>query len=227
MSVHTLMDSYLDMQHPRIAIIDPNTLASLGLRSLLQTVMPMMRIDVFGSFAELEANGPDSYFHYFADMRIVLSHMAFFVERRVKTIVLSGAMDTEGSALGAFHTICVNQPEKALLRSLLMLEQHAHAHGRNLPPMEPPHGRGGHKRNYEAATDADGSPHAALSAREIEVMSLVARGHINKQIAGELNISVPTVVTHRKNVMAKLGMHSVSALTIYAVMHGYVDVNDI
>ena len=50
---------------------------------------------------------------------------------------------------------------------------------------------------------------------------------MNKQVADMLNISLPTVVTHRKNVMDKLGMKSVSALTIYAVMHGYVDVADI
>ena len=50
---------------------------------------------------------------------------------------------------------------------------------------------------------------------------------INKEIAERLNLSLPTVVSHRKNVMAKLGIHSVSALTIYAVMHGLVDVNEI
>jgi len=50
---------------------------------------------------------------------------------------------------------------------------------------------------------------------------------INKEIAGRLNISITTVITHRKNIMEKLGMKSVSALTIYAVMHGYVDINKI
>ena len=202
------------MQHhaviPLIAIIDPNTLAVLGLKHILQSVMPMMQVDAYGSFAELTANHPERYFHYFADMRVVLAHKAFFDECRHKTIVLTTpAADALG--IEGFHTICVGQTEKNLVRSILALEQHAHAHGRNLPPAAPP-----------AEANA-----AQLTKREIEVMTLVAKGLINKQVADMLNISIPTVVTHRKNVMDKLGMKSVSALTIYAVMHGYVDVADI
>lgn len=196
---------------PSIAIVDPNTLAVLGLTHLLKSVMPMMEIDAFASFAELEANHPERYFHYFADMRIVLAHMAFFQNMRHKTIVLANSAVDEASALGSFHTICTNQPEKQLLRSILMLEQHAHANGRNLPPVA-------HAHNENAVS---------LSSREIEVMSLVVKGYINKEIADQLNLSLPTIISHRKNLMSKLGLRSVSALTIYAVMHGYVDVNDI
>lgn len=196
---------------PSIAIVDPNTLAVLGLTHLLQSVMPMMEIDAYASFAELEANHPERYFHYFADMRIVLAHMTFFQNQRHKTIVLASSAVDDASALGSFHTICTNQPEKQLLRSILMLEQHAHANGRNLPPVA-------HVHNENTTL---------LSSREIEVMSLVVKGYINKEIADLLNLSLPTIVSHRKNLMSKLGLRSVSALTIYAVMHGYVDVNDI
>ena len=173
--------------------------------------MPMINIDAYGSFAELEANHPERYFHYFADVRIVLSNMSFFMSMRHKTIVLSSSAADDQQALGLFHTICVNQPPKQLLRSILTLEQHAHAHGRNLPPVP-------------VAAAATVSP---LSQREIEVLSLIVKGCINKEIADRLNLSLPTIVSHRKNLMAKLGVRSVSALTIYAVMHGYVDVSEI
>lgn len=66
-----------------------------------------------------------------------------------------------------------------------------------------------------------------MSTREIEVLSLIVKGYINKEIADKLHLSLPTIITHRKNLMAKLDIHSVSALTIYAVMHGYVGVNEI
>ena len=66
-----------------------------------------------------------------------------------------------------------------------------------------------------------------LSAREIEVLALVAQGFINKEIADKLNISLTTVITHRKNITEKLGLRSVSALTIYAVMNGYVELDKI
>ena len=64
-----------------------------------------------------------------------------------------------------------------------------------------------------------------LTEREVEVLSLVVKGLINKEIADALNISVTTVITHRKNIQEKLGVKSVSALTIYAVMHGFVSMD--
>ncbi len=196
------------LSRPKIAIIDPNTLAAVGLKQLLQNVMPIMTIDTFGSFAELEANNPDNYFHYFVSMNIVLENRQFFSEHRQKTIVLTLSLDTT-SQLSEFHSLCINVPENELVRSLLMLEQHAHRGGRNLPPMPQVLQR------------------KILSDREIEVMSLIVQGFINKEIADRLNIGLATVITHRKNIMDKLGFKSVSALTIYAVMHGYVDINKI
>lgn len=193
---------------PKIAIIDPNTLSALGLKAILQNVMPIMTVDTFGSLAELQANNPDSYFHFFTAMTVVVENMQFFMEHKRKTIVLTLSLDTM-SQLSDFKSLCINVPEKELVRSLLMLEQHAHGRGENLPPMPEILNR------------------KILSDREIEVMSLIVQGYINKEIAEKLNIGLATVITHRKNIMDKLGMKSVSALTIYAVMHGYVDINKI
>jgi DNA-binding CsgD family transcriptional regulator len=193
---------------PKIAIIDPNTLSVLGLKSILQHVMPIMTVDTFGSFLELSANHPEQYFHYFVAMNVVLENKTFFVENRRKTIVLTLSLDTT-SQLSEFHSLCINVPESELVRSILILEQHAHGHGQNLPSMP--------KILQQKI----------LSDREIEVMSLIVQGFINKEIADKLNIGLSTVITHRKNIMDKLGLKSVSALTIYAVMHGYVDINKI
>lgn len=193
---------------PQIAVIDPNTLAVLGLKNILLEVMPFASVETFGSFAELSANEPDHFFHYFVSMDILLSNRGFFAERRGKTIALTLAVSAS-SQLTGFHCLCVNVPEQQLIKSLLTLEQKAHANGRNLPPL-PQHDR-----------------QSPLSDREIEVMALVARGFINKEIADRLSISLSTVVTHRKNIMDKLGIRSVSALTIFAVTHGYVDINKI
>jgi len=193
---------------PKIAIIDPNTLSALGLKSMLQNVIPIMTVDTYGSFSELCANEPETYFHYFVAMSVVLENKAFFSEHRRKTIVLTLSLDTT-SQLSEFHSLCINVPEQQLVRSLLALEQHAHGKGQHLPEMP--------KILQQKI----------LSDREIEVMSLIVQGYINKEIAEKLNIALATVVTHRKNIMDKLGMKSVSALTIYAVMHGYVDINNI
>ena len=196
------------VNRPKIAIIDPNTLSALGLKSILQNVMPIMQVETFGSFAELDANDPEAFFHYFVAMNVVLENKAFFSEHRRKTIVLS-PLSSHHTPLKEFHSLCINVPEAELIRSLLSLEQHAHGHGQNLPPMP------------------KALQQTVLSDREIEVMSLIVQGYINKEIADRLNIGLATVVTHRKNIMEKLGFKSVSALTIYAVTHGYVDINSI
>ena len=195
-------------QRPKVAVIDPNTLAVLGLKQILQNVIPIMTVDTFGAMSEFLANHPEEYFHYFVSMNIVLENRAYFTEHRRQTIVLTLSLDG-GSQLSEFHSICINVPEKELVRSLLTLQQHAHPQGWNLPPLP---------RVLQQKI---------LSDREIEVMSLIVQGYINKEIADKLNIGLSTVVTHRKNIMDKLGMKSVSALTIYAVMHGYVDINKI
>lgn len=61
-----------------------------------------------------------------------------------------------------------------------------------------------------------------LSAREIDVLRQLAKGKSFKEIAETLFISVNTVTTHRKNISAKLGIKSVSGLTVYAMMNGIV-----
>ncbi len=66
-----------------------------------------------------------------------------------------------------------------------------------------------------------------LSPRENEVLRLVAMGYINKEIADKLNISINTVLSHRKNISAKLGIKSVSGLSVYAMMNGYISENDL
>ena len=193
---------------PKVAVIDANTLAVLGLKQLLLNIMPIMTVDTYGTMAELQANQPDTYMHYFVSMDIVLSNRAFFTERRRKTIVLTLSL-SDTSQLTEFHSLCINQPEPQLIRHLLQLEQHAHGQGQNLPPVPQILQR------------------KILTDREIEVMALIVQGYINKEIADRLHIGLTTVITHRKNIMEKLGMKSVSALTIYAVMHGYVDINKI
>ncbi|MDB5173828.1 MAG: DNA-binding response regulator [Phycisphaerales bacterium] len=59
-----------------------------------------------------------------------------------------------------------------------------------------------------------------LSAREREILQLVAEGRSSAQVAAMIHISVRTVDTHRYNVMQKLGIHSIAGLTKFAIAHG-------
>ena len=62
----------------------------------------------------------------------------------------------------------------------------------------------------------------ALTAREREILQLVAESHSTKEIAAKLEISSKTVDNHRTNIMRKLDLHNVAGLTRYALEHGIV-----
>jgi two-component system NarL family response regulator len=65
---------------------------------------------------------------------------------------------------------------------------------------------------------------ARLGTREREVLQLVARGDTSQIIAGNLFISVSTVDVHRRNIMKKLNLHNVAALTTYAIRNGLINI---
>jgi DNA-binding NarL/FixJ family response regulator len=66
-----------------------------------------------------------------------------------------------------------------------------------------------------------------LSNRETDVLICVAKGMTNKDISDMLNISVHTVITHRKNIVKKTGIKSVSGLTVYALLNNLVEESEI
>jgi DNA-binding NarL/FixJ family response regulator len=78
---------------------------------------------------------------------------------------------------------------------------------------------GGHARAEEF-----GLP--ALTAREREVLQLLAEGQTTKQVALTLGLSVKTAETHRSNLMRKLGLHNVSELVMYAVRNNIVSLGE-
>lgn len=198
------------MNHqPEIAIVEANTLTSLGLKTILERMIPMAVIRTFHSFGELTDDTPDMYAHYFISAQIYVEHNAFFLPRKRKTIVLAG--DSHQFQLSGVPILNIYQAEEQLVKDILKLHQHAHHDGYPVKDMPPTPPTTGHE----------------LSAREIEVLVLITKGLINKEIADKLSIGLTTVITHRKNITEKLGIKSVSGLTIYAVMNGYVEADRI
>lgn len=199
------------MYKPEIAIVEPNTLTCIGLKTILEKMIPMATIRTFRNFVELTDDTPDMYAHYFINAQIYVEHNVFFLPRKRKTIVL--ANDSPQFQLSGIPVLNIYESEEELVKDILKLHQHAHHHGypvKDMPaiPVTEPH-------------------QEILSSREIEVLVQITKGLINKEIADKLNISLTTVITHRKNITEKLGIKSVSGLTIYAVMNGYVEADRI
>ena len=75
--------------------------------------------------------------------------------------------------------------------------------------------------------DTDEPDTDPLSDREKEVLVCLSKGLKNNEIADTLNISVHTVITHRKNIVRKTGIKSVAALTVYAILNNLIEEKDI
>ena len=181
-----------------IAIVDSNILSALGLQQILKDMAPMVDIRIFVTFSEMEVAN-NQFVHYFVASRIYFEHSAFFRTRLQQTIVLvNGDMQIQGVA-----TLNVCQSEKMVVKSIITLQRQGHSDS-----------------SHRMSTD---NGIVQLSPREQEVTILLTKGLINKEIADRMNISITTVITHRKNIMEKLHARSLADIIIYAVMNGYVN----
>ncbi|MDR1880528.1 MAG: LuxR C-terminal-related transcriptional regulator [Tannerellaceae bacterium] len=182
----------------QIAIILSDTLQSAGLQSVLTDYFSPVEVSCFPSFAAFSPN-TDDYDYYFIRSETFILNMDFFLPRRAKTVTLIHDAEAATQQPSGVHTINVKASQEGIierLRQIFSVEGH---------------------HTGEKSKD--------LSAREIDVLQLIAAGCTNKDIADRLNISLNTVLTHRKNITAKLGIKTVSGLTFYAIMNGFTSVN--
>lgn len=83
------------------------------------------------------------------------------------------------------------------------------------------------KMNEFSQSEVTKKDDVELSKREIDVLVAVAKGMMNKEIADLMNISIHTVISHRKNITRKTGIKSVSGLTVYALLNNLIDESDL
>ncbi|MDR2118339.1 MAG: LuxR C-terminal-related transcriptional regulator [Tannerellaceae bacterium] len=179
----------------RIAVILADTLQTTGLQSLLADYFPPVEIVSFPSFGHfMEIGGDFNYFFTHADTFIL--NADFFLPRRTRTVVLT-ADRTEAPAAG-YNCISACASGEIIIEQLQQFF------------------------SVEENNDTSSERSKELSARETDVLKLVVQGSINKDIADKLNISLNTVLTHRKNITAKLGIKTVAGLTFYAIMNGLI-----
>ena len=202
---------------PSIAIIDANTLEAAGLKYILNDIVPKVTVSMFKNVDDLQQamQAGEQFVHFFATSQAVVEDSAFFLAHPRQTIVLT-TQPACGQLLGHFHCLSTNMMEHDLIKAVLHLHQMAHG------------GPAGASPHHGNLPEQEITGHAIeISPREQEVLALVARGFLNKEIADQLCISLPTVISHRKNICEKLHLRSVSSLTIYAVTHGIVRIEDI
>ncbi len=195
-------------RRPEMAIISENTLSAMALRSLLSDVVPGIDVVCYRSIDEYREAQP-IVAHHFVSASVAFHNPELFQPLMRRTIVI-----TEGAAtpfsLSGYRTIDATASESDIARAILEIHHAGH-------PMA----------HAEEPKNGDVEREQLLSVREKEVLALVVRGYINKEIADELNISLATVVFHRNNICEKLNTRSIGRLTIYAVLNNIVTLGEI
>lgn len=176
----------------KTAIIGLRSLETLGVRSVIHEISDVT-IDSFTSFAEFRSVAENAD-AYIVSSDVFAEYIDYFMPRKGRTLIVSSAKVTENA--GDVATLIFSNSDDTYIYEVI-------------------------KKLISSLKDED-TVAGELSQREKEVLRLIASGKINKEIADELCISVNTVITHRKNISAKLGIKSASGLSLYAMMNGII-----
>ena len=189
----------------------------IGLKSLLEDIIPFADILIFHDTRQLHSHTPATpFFHYFITSAAYNEDASFYNENRNKVILLADNTTSLNEHTNQFLKLDMLLPHEEILKQIIQIQQQAHHGYTNYP-----------RQLAETLNNEKQRVQETLSPREIEVIRLLTKGFINKEIAQQLNISINTVITHRKNIMQKLHSQSLSKLVIYAVTHGYVSADEI
>ena len=187
------------LQDKHIIVISVDFLQAYGLKTILEEYFSSTNVELISDPASLENHSLNCDV-LFIQAAILVTLIDKLSTIRSKLIVLSNdAINTTDS----IPILKTSLEQTALLDSLnSLLEEKLHQQ----------------KVQNNKAT---------LSDREQEVLTLIAKGEMNKTIADKLNISLNTVLTHRKNITAKLNIKTVSGLTVYAILNGLISADSV
>lgn len=190
------------MRRYRIAIVEPSAIIAQGVASILRS---SGEADVVAIYPTLRAYA-DRLNVKDVEVVVVGSQVAVGAQLRselqgVAVVLLSTTVVDEDVLRQVDGVINIYDDEATLMRKVrTAVEQ-------------------GETNPYSDSHD--------LSERECDVLILVAKGMANKEIADRLNISIHTVMSHRKNITHKTGIKSVAGLTVYALLNNLLDQSDV
>ena len=195
------------VMNPCFAIINRNTLGSLSLRGMLWDIYDHVEVHIYKTLDDMIRDSNRHFVHFFVSTDILFSHADEFETLKDQTTVLAEGTNPAIESAG-FKILDCTKKEKEIKDRLMEIELE--------------------RRWYRSEGSAQGRKIAdSLSAREKEVLILIVKGMINKEIAEHLNISTPTVIFHRNNICEKLQTRSIGKLTVYAVLTGLIDISEI
>ena len=196
---------------PQMAIIMENTLSAMALRMLLVDIVGD-NVDVvcYSTLDDFRSSEGVVTPHLFVSADAVFRNPNYFREHVRRTIVITEG-DAQSFIQSGFHTIDAKSSEQSIARQILNIRHAGHPSEGNVHSEQ---GRVSHLPTL-------------LSQREQEVLALLVKGYINKEVAERLNISLATVIFHRNNISEKLQTRSLGRMTIYAVLNNIVSLSEL
>lgn len=193
---------------PCFAIIDRNTLSYVALRHVLQDMFNHVDVFAYNTIEEFIRDSNRHFVHFFVSSDILFCNVEEFDTLKSQTTILytgsAGNIERNG-----FRILDVSLSEDKIVEQLKHLQNT------------------GKYENKISPTKSADDVIQRLSQREKDVLRLIVKGRLNKEIANELGISMPTAIFHRNNICDKLQTRSVGKLTVMAVLSGLVDINEI
>ncbi len=186
----------------KIALVGLSPLAALGMCALVDKIFGNSDVSTVTAdcgMPSAESPGTPPAWQqadcHIVSARALANNARFFMPRLDRILLLTESAITDGNARCGIPMISPSAPHKDLVIAIERLIAMSNASRSESHP-------------------------ASLTPRETDVLRLTALGLTSKEIASQLYISVNTVLTHRKNISAKLGLRTASALTHYAMVHG-------
>ena len=180
----------------------------MALRNVLWDMFNGVEIYSYTSMDAFIRDSNRHFVHFFVDSDILFSEAEEFEMLKSQTTVLSKGGNRSYEDSG-FKVLDLTRPEHELMQDLRRIQN-----------------TGLYGEVREIGKDTRGITER-LSAREKEVLTLMVKGFISKEIASKLGISLPTVIFHRNNICLKLKTRSIGKMTVYAVLAGIVEINEI
>lgn len=190
------------MNKCNIVLIEPSHIVAEGMRRILESVNDLCIIHVSDKIA-----GIDVHVHK-ADV-VILNPRAVTVGEMASTLHNLRKMNSHANII-ALHTHYESTNVMKHFEHIIELE--------NDTPSIIDKIRSSQSSGNNLQQESEG-----LSLREKEVLVAVAKGLTNKEIAEALNISIHTVIAHRKNISSKIGIKSIPGLTLYAMTNGLLE----
>ncbi len=191
--------------NPCLAIIDQNSLSRTMMQNILKDKFGTIEVYPYGNMESFIRDSNRHFIHFFVSAEILFRHIDEFETLRNQTTVMCVGQNRRFESAG-YSVLDISSPINELIGKITVIKLIS---------------------RYEDQEVKAGSIKEKLSSREKEVLRLMIKGLINKEIAQELKISLPTAIFHRNNICDKLQTRSLGRLTIYAVMAGIIDINEV